>query len=123
MKFFYLYVLLFVTSFGYSKSAEEIYKIYCQTCHSPQNARMFSAPALKNLTQWSERKNLHWGAALAKDSSLNNIKEEEKDVIIIDSLVASATKGTAKGMPPKGTCGDCSVEDLKNVIIYMSTPK
>lgn len=123
MKFFYLYSLLFVASFGYSKSGEEIYKVYCTTCHAPQSAKMFGAPASKNLIQWSVRNNLHWEAALLKDSSLEKSKQEDKDIIIINSLVASAIKGTLKGMPPKGTCMDCSVEDLKNAIIYMSTSK
>jgi len=36
----------------------------------------------------------------------------------IDALVASATKGKG-AMPPKGTCNDCSADDLKAAIEFM----
>ena len=37
----------------------------------------------------------------------------------IDALLATAIAGTAKGMPPKGMCMDCSDDQLKAAIEYM----
>lgn len=118
IKLFSIFFLFFVASFAFAKTGEEIYNTYCVTCHAPKMAPMFQAPAFKNALQWEERKNLHWEALLEKDSSLDS---KNKRALVVDALVASATAGTSKGMPPKGTCLDCSYEDLKNAILFMTS--
>ncbi len=40
----------------------------------------------------------------------------------MDTLVASATNGL-NAMPPKGMCFDCSADDFKALIEYMSVAK
>ena len=40
----------------------------------------------------------------------------------MDALVASATAGKG-AMPPKGLCMDCSADQLKSLITYMSKAK
>ena len=37
----------------------------------------------------------------------------------MDTLLATAKTGTAKGMPPMGMCMDCSDDQLKAAIDYM----
>ena len=40
----------------------------------------------------------------------------------MDTLVASVTNGF-NAMPPRGMCMDCTAEDYKAIIEWMSTPK
>ncbi|WP_419419333.1 c-type cytochrome [Legionella sp. D16C41] len=67
------------------------YEKYCITCH--QNG-LAGAPKFRQ-ADWKPRM-------------------EKK----IDGLTASAIKGL-NAMPPKGTCVECSEEDIKNAILYM----
>ncbi len=69
------------------------YEIYCSVCHQDGIA---AAPKFRNAENWKPR--------LGKET--------------IDELVASAKKGL-NAMPRKGTCVECSDEDLKNAIQYM----
>lgn len=116
---FFVVFLFFVTSFVFGKTGEEIYNTYCTTCHSPKMAVMFQAPPFKDVVKWGERKDLHWEVLLEKDSSLKNVSSKDKEKIIVDALLASAIAGTSKGMPPRGTCMDCSDEEIRNTIIFL----
>jgi len=75
---------------------EELYDISCKACHTPGAG---GAPKPFDKADWEPR--------LAKG----------KDV-----LLKNAINGY-KGMPPLGMCGDCTKEDLQDLIDYMSTSK
>lgn len=72
---------------------EELYSIYCSSCHGVKNAE---APEAFNVSVWQKR--------LAKGT---------------DAVVANAIKGIGN-MPPQGTCFECAPADLRNLIRYMS---
>ncbi len=72
---------------------KRIYEQYCSVCH--QNG-IASAPLFRNEENWKSRLNKK----------------------TIDDLVSSATKGL-NAMPAKGTCIECTDEDLKNALQYM----
>lgn len=75
---------------------EETYKTYCVTCHSMGVA---GAPKFHNQADWAPRMKVG-----------------------IDALVSSAIKGK-NAMPPKGTCADCTREDIHAAIEYMLPKK
>ncbi len=104
-------MLIFCININANRSGKEIYDTYCTTCHSPQMASMFQAPAAHNENDWQIRKE-----TASLKISKNSIKTDEE---IINILALTATEGTEKGMPPKGTCMECTNEELKNAIIYM----
>jgi cytochrome c5 len=74
------------------RTAEAIYKQYCSLCH---NAGVAGAPKFKDAKAW--------------------MAYAEKG---IDTLLTNAIQGV-KAMPPKGTCMNCSDEELKATIEYM----
>jgi cytochrome c5 len=71
------------------------YNKACAVCHA---AGVAGAPKVGDTAAWEPR--------LAKG---------------MDALVASVTNGL-NAMPPKGMCFDCSDEDYRELITYMSTP-
>ncbi|STX29880.1 cytochrome c5 [Legionella beliardensis] len=71
---------------------QAIYERYCSSCH--QNG-LAGAPKFRQAADWKPR--------MAKK---------------IEGLTASAIKGL-NAMPPKGTCAECSEEDIKTAIQYM----
>lgn len=71
---------------------KKIYDTYCTICHQTGIA---GAPKFHNKADWAPRTGVG-----------------------IDALVQSAIKGKG-GMPPKGTCMQCSEEALKGAIEYM----
>jgi len=75
-------------------AAKAIYDGSCSACHG---TGLLGAPKLGDRAQWAVRG--------AKGG--------------IDGLVASATAGTAKGMPPKGGRVDLTSAQLRSVIEYM----
>lgn len=79
-----------------SNRTEELYSIYCSSCHSVKNAE---APEAFNVAVWKKR--------MAKGTDL---------------VVANAIKGIGN-MPPQGTCFECAPADLRNLIRYMSSPQ
>ncbi len=118
--FFYMFV------FGISKleaSGSEIYNNYCITCHSPQMSEIFSSPTVHDQKAWGERKKAAFDKVMEKDNNIINLSEIEKDNVILNFLLASATNGTDNGMPPKGTCMECTDEDLKSAILFMMSSK
>jgi len=82
-----------VASSGEPRSGEEIYKSHCVTCHS---GAVPAAPKFGDKDSWAPH--------IAKG---------------MDVLYHSAMNGTAKGMPPKGLCMDCSEDELKGAVDYM----
>lgn len=73
---------------------QAVYDQYCSVCHRDGVA---GAPKFRVEAEWKAR------LAARKD---------------INGLTASAIKGI-NAMPAKGTCVDCSDEDIKNAIQYM----
>jgi cytochrome c5 len=74
------------------RSGEQIYNSYCMACHG---TGMPGAPQLGDSAAWNDRASKG-----------------------IDGLLSSATTGL-NAMPPKGTCADCSQDELEGAIQYM----
>jgi len=74
-------------------SGQELYDKYCVVCHKTGLA---GAPKFRDEADWKAR----------------------LDAKKLDGLVASSMKGL-NAMPAKGTCSECTAEDLKLVIQYM----
>jgi cytochrome c5 len=74
------------------RSGDQVYNASCLACHSTGVA---GAPKVGDQASWAPR--------AAKG---------------LDSLLATAVSGL-NAMPPKGTCADCSDEELKAAIEYM----
>lgn len=70
------------------------YDQYCAVCHRDGLA---GAPKFQNETDWKPR--------LAKEKN-------------VEGLTAVAIKGL-NAMPPKGTCTECSDNDIKEAVEYM----
>jgi len=79
-----------------SDSTEELYSLYCASCHSVKNAE---APEAFNAGAWKKR--------MTKGA---------------DVVLANVIKGVGN-MPPQGTCFECTQEDLRKLIRYMSGVK
>ncbi|MCA0403287.1 MAG: c-type cytochrome [Proteobacteria bacterium] len=76
-----------------ANQGQAIYEKYCSVCHQDGVA---GAPRFQNNKDWDER--------------LGQKK--------FDELFASALKGI-NAMPAKGTCYECSDEDIKAALEYM----
>lgn len=113
--------IFFASTLLFANPGKDIFDKFCMVCHSPSMAPMFNAPAAHDINAWNDRKLDALNKAIEVKSSIKNLNKIEKEEISIDALVRSAISGTDKGMPPKGTCGDCSDNDLKSVIIFMSS--
>jgi len=74
------------------RSGEDIYKTTCFGCHGTGAA---GAPKVGDAAAWSART----GKGL-------------------DAVVSNAINGF-KGMPPRGTCGSCSDDDISAAVQYM----
>lgn len=79
---------------GEGRSPEAIYERSCNTCHGLGVA---GAPKLGDVDQWAPR--------LEKG---------------MDVLYASGINGLAPGMPAMGMCFDCSDDDIRAVVDYMT---
>ncbi|PID43900.1 MAG: cytochrome c5 family protein [Gammaproteobacteria bacterium] len=77
---------------GGPRTGEEIYKAKCSACHMVGVA---GAPVFGKADQWAPR--------------------IEKGM---DALLANAISGI-NAMPPRGTCSDCTDEELEGVVTYM----
>ena len=75
---------------------EELYTIYCSSCHGVKNAE---APEAFNASAWKKR--------MAKGEA---------------AVLANVVKGVGN-MPPQGTCFECTQTDLRNLIRYLSGVK
>ena len=74
------------------RSGEQIYNANCMGCH---NSGVLGSPKYASLEDWAPRIGLG-----------------------VDKLTASAIAGKG-GMPAKGTCMDCSDNDIKITVQYM----
>lgn len=119
-KLFILIACMFFSSSLFA-NGKDIFDRYCTVCHSPAMAPMFNSPAAHDIDAWNSRKNDALKRAIEADASVQGLSNSEKEEHSINELVKSAVNGTDKGMPPKGTCSDCTDDDLKSVIKYMSS--
>lgn len=74
------------------RSGEQVYNTYCTACHT---SGVMGAPKINNAADWEER--------LAQG---------------MDTVLKHAVEGF-NAMPPKGTCSDCSEEEIQAAIDYM----
>lgn len=123
IKIFIVAFLMSFSSLSMANSGKDIFNQYCMACHSPSMASLFNSPAAHNLEAWNERKELAFERAIEKNKNIKDLKGIEKENKSLDELLISAINGTEKGMPPKGTCSDCTDEELKSAIKFMSSPE
>ncbi len=77
------------------KAPEDVYNTYCQACHA---TGVNNSPILGNAEAWAPR--------IAKG---------------IDALYESGINGYNNGaMPPRGTCVDCTDDEIKATVDYMA---
>jgi cytochrome c5 len=85
-----------VTAGGASaRTPDEVIAQHCTACHS---VGLLNAPKIGDAADWGKRAQEQGG---------------------LDGLLAKAITGI-NAMPPKGTCGDCSDDELKGAIEKMS---
>lgn len=75
------------------RTPEDIYEQYCAVCH---RAGVAGAPRFRNASDWEKR--------------------------FEDKGIAGLTKTAIEGlnaMPPKGTCADCTEEEIRATVEYM----
>lgn len=80
---------------GGAKSADDVIAAHCGACHT---AGVLGAPKIGDGAAWKARASKEGG---------------------LDGLLAKAISGI-NAMPPKGTCADCSDDELKAAIQKMS---
>ncbi len=80
-----------------ARSGQQVYQQFCTSCHANG---VLGAPLTNDADAWGERL-----------AAWNDSWEE---------LTQSAIVGIPPGMPPRGTCGNCSDEELMESIKYMS---
>ncbi|MCL4119266.1 UNVERIFIED_CONTAM: hypothetical protein GTU68_060417 [Idotea baltica] len=80
---------------GSARSADEIIGAHCGACHT---TGVLGAPKIGDSAEWKKR-----------------VKEQGG----LDKLLARAISGF-NAMPPKGTCSDCTKDEIKSVITKMS---
>ncbi|MFG0380235.1 c-type cytochrome [Pseudomonas sp. zbq_18] len=84
-----------VAAGGGAKSADDVITAHCGACH---NAGVLGAPKVGDTADWKKRADEQGG---------------------LDGLLAKAISGI-NAMPPKGTCADCSDDELMAAIKKMS---
>ena len=80
---------------GDAKTPDSVIAKHCNACHG---TGLLGAPKVGDAAAWGERAKKEGG---------------------LDGLLAKAISGI-NAMPPKGTCADCSDDDLKGAIQKMS---
>ncbi|UTH36750.1 c-type cytochrome [Pseudomonas sp. KHPS1] len=80
---------------GGARSTDDIIAKHCNACHG---AGVLGAPKIGDTAAWKERAD-HQGG--------------------LDGILAAAISGI-NAMPPKGTCADCSEDELRDAIKKMS---
>ena len=78
------------------RGGEEIFNSYCTACHAAATAAALGAPGYGDAASWAPR--------IAKG---------------IDALYESTYNGLNGVMPVRGTCMDCSDEELQATVDYM----
>ena len=87
-----------VASSGEPRSGEAIFNQYCTACHT---TGLLGAPKKGDLADWQAK---------------------EKEAGGFSKLLSNAINGI-RSMPPKGTCMNCSDEEMSIAIEYMSDLK
>ncbi|MCQ4286756.1 c-type cytochrome [Pseudomonas stutzeri] len=80
---------------GAARSGEDVYGKFCTACHG---SGLLNAPKTGDSAAWTARADAAGG---------------------LDGLLKHAISGI-NAMPPKGTCADCSDDELKAAIQHMS---
>jgi len=80
---------------GAARSGEDVVGKFCNACHG---TGLLDSPKVGDTAAWQARADKEGG---------------------MDGLLAKAISGI-NAMPPKGTCGDCSDDELKAAIQHMS---
>jgi cytochrome c5 len=80
---------------GGARSGQDVYGKFCTACHG---SGLLNAPKTGDGAAWTARADAAGG---------------------LDGLLKHAISGI-NAMPPKGTCGDCSDDELKAAIQHMS---
>lgn len=83
------------TAGGAAKTPDEVIAKHCNACHG---TGLLGAPKIGDAAAWKDRAD-HQGG--------------------LDGILAKAITGI-NAMPPKGTCADCSDDELKGAIKKMS---
>lgn len=84
-----------VAAGGAARTADDIVAKHCGACHTPG---ILGAPIIGDTAAWKARADKEGG---------------------IDGILQTAIVGI-NAMPPKGTCADCSDDELREAIIKMS---
>jgi cytochrome c5 len=84
-----------VAAGGAARTADDIIAKHCGACHT---AGVLDAPKIGDSAAWKARADAAGG---------------------LDGILATAISGI-NSMPPKGTCGDCSDDELRAAIEKMS---
>ena len=84
-----------VAAGGAARSGADVYGKFCTACHS---TGLLNAPKTGDSAAWTAKADASGG---------------------LDGLLKNAISGI-NAMPPKGTCGDCSDDELKAEIQHMS---
>ncbi|UCJ18402.1 c-type cytochrome [Pseudomonas sp. MM211] len=84
-----------VATGGASRSADDIIARHCTACHTPG---LLGAPKIGDTAAWKVLADKQGG---------------------VDGILAKAIAGI-NAMPPRGTCGDCSDDELRGAIEKMS---
>ena len=84
-----------VASSNQSRSGEQIFNDYCTTCHK---IGLMNSPKKDDKEEWDKRLKKAGG---------------------FDKILANTIDGIGN-MPPKGTCMDCSDDELQKAVEYMS---
>lgn len=84
-----------VAAGGGARTADDIITKHCGACHTPG---ILGAPKIGDAAAWKARADAEGG---------------------LDGILAKAISGI-NAMPPKGTCADCSDDELREAIQKMS---
>ncbi len=125
------------------KKGEEKYEKHCKVCHSPQMSAALHSPTVHDSSKWmpfikkavleSTKNKSTDCAALTKgtkdsekltpsDADLAKLSVEEKACYLLPKAITGVQEG-AKVMPPKGTCMDCTNDELLSAIAFMNKEK
>ncbi len=98
--FFLLFPIIAFCLDSYAQAADgkATYQQYCSICHA---SGLAGAPKFQSAEDWNPR-----------------LKQQG-----INGLVKTSMTGLNGVMPPKGTCMDCTEQQLKDAIEYMLPPK
>lgn len=121
IKIFFVMLSVSFSSLLLASGGKDIFDRYCVACHSPSMAVLFNSPAAHDIDAWNNRKNLAFDRAVEKNGNIKNLTGNDKENASLNELLISAINGTDKGMPPKGTCSDCTEKELEEAIKFMSS--